>query len=131
MTNFAYTRYSLIHPEIEAKQAEYENEFQALVKNWDDVAQKMWNDEKQEATIINYLSSMSLISAQRLVDDWKKFYKYLFVKYMDGNVKTPREVPAGYKYYAPKVEWPGYDEKWMRSVVNDAGDKLKVPSENK
>ena len=131
VTNFAYTRYSLIHPEIEAKQAEYENEFQALVKNWDDVAQKMWNEEKQEATIINYLSSMSLISAQRLVDDWKKFYKYLFVKYMDGNVKTLREVPAGYKYYAPKVEWPGYDEKWKRAVVKEAGDKLIVPSENK
>ena len=130
VTNFAYTRYSLIHPEIEAKQTEYENMFRALVKNWDDLAQKTLGEGKQETTL-NYLTSMSLITAERLVDDWKRLYKYLFVKYMDGNVKTPREIPAGYKYYAPKVDWPGYDEKWMRSVVNDAGDKLRVPDENK
>ncbi|MBR5642709.1 MAG: C69 family dipeptidase [Salinivirgaceae bacterium] len=129
VSNFAYTRYSLIHPEIEARQTALESKFEACVKAVDKAAQALAADNQDLA--VDYLTDFSVNTAEQLVRDWKDFYKYLFVKYMDGNVKTPREVPAGYKYYAPKVEQPGYDEKWKRSVVNDAGDKLRFPDENK
>ena len=129
VSNFAYTRYSLIHPEVEAKQTAFESKFETCVKAVDNAAQALLADNQNVA--VEYLTDFSVNTAEQLVRDWKDFYKYLFVKYMDGNVKTPREVPAGYKYYAPKVEQPGYDEKWMRSVVNDAGDKLRFPDETK
>ena len=129
VSNFAYTRYSLIHPEVEAKQTAFESKFETCVKAVDKAAQALLADNQTVA--VEYLTDFSVNTAEQLVRDWKDFYKYLFVKYMDGNVKTPREVPAGYKYYAPKVEQPGYDEKWMRSVVNDAGDKLRFPDETK
>lgn len=129
VSNFAYTRYSLIHPEVEAKQTAFESKFETCVKAVDKAAQALLADNQNVA--VEYLTDFSVNTAEQLVRDWKDFYKYLFVKYMDGNVKTPREVPAGYKYYAPKVEQPGYDEKWMRSVVNDAGDKLRFPDETK
>lgn len=129
VSNFAYTRYSLIHPEVEAKQTAFESKFETCVKAVDKAAQALFADNQNVA--VEYLTDFSVNTAEQLVRDWKDFYKYLFVKYMDGNVKTPREVPAGYKYYAPKVEQPGYDEKWMRSVVNDAGDKLRFPDETK
>ena len=130
VSNFAYTRYSLIHPEVEAKQTAFESKFETCVKGFDKMAQKLIEDNHEEQAVL-YLTCMSINTAEQLVRDWKDFYKYLFVKYMDGNVKTPCEVPAGYKYYAPKVEQPGYDEKWKRSVVNDAGDKLRFPDETK
>ena len=129
VSNFAYTRYNLIHPEVEAKQTAFESKFETCVKAVDKAAQALFADNQNVA--VEYLTDFSVNTAEQLVRDWKDFYKYLFVKYMDGNVKTPREVPAGYKYYAPKVEQPGYDEKWMRSVVNDAGDKLRFPDETK
>ena len=34
--------------------------------------------------------------------EWKDLYKFLFTKYVDGNVKEKRPVPAGYKYVTPK-----------------------------
>jgi dipeptidase len=127
--NLAYTRYSLIHPEIEAQQSAYEAKYQAYVKVMDKAAVELAAENADLAT--EFLTDFSVNTADRLISDWREFYKYLFVKYMDGNVKTPQAVPAGYKYYAPKVEWPGYDEKWKRTVVKEAGDKLIVPSENK
>ena len=127
--NLAYTRYSLIHPEIEAQQGAYEAQYQAYVKVMDKAAVELAAENADLAT--EFLTDFSVNTADRLVSDWREFYKYLFVKYLDGNVMTPQAVPAGYKYYAPKVEWPGYDEKWKRAVVKEAGDKLIVPSENK
>lgn len=127
--NFAYTRYDLIHPEIEAKQNEYESKYQSYVKMIDKGAFDMLSENQDVA--VAFLTDFSCSTAEKLVSDWHDFYKYLFVKYMDGNVKTPQAVPAGYKYYAPNVEQPGYDEKWKRAVVKDAGEKLAVPAENK
>lgn len=127
--NFAYTRYDLIHPEIEARQNEYEGKFQAYVKMVDKGASELISDNQDLA--VDFLTDFSCNTAEKLVSDWRGFYKYLFVRYMDGNVKTPQTVPAGYKYYAPKVEQPGYDENWKRAVVKDAGEKLAVPAENK
>ncbi len=81
VSNFAYTKYDYIHPEIEAT---------------------------------------------KLCADWKVFYQYLFMKYMDGNVKTARAIPEGYKYYAPKVEQPKYSEEFYKAIIDQTGDKLKV-----
>jgi len=125
VSNFAYTRYSIIHPEVEARQKELEDKFQITVKAIDKAALELSNNN--QAAAVGYLTDFSVTTADRLVSDWRKFYNYLFVKYMDGNVKTPQAVPDGYKYYAPKVEWPGYDEKWMRAVVNEVGGKLAFP----
>ena len=62
----------------------------------------------------------------KLCADWKAFYHYLFVKYMDGNVKTPQEKPDGYKYIAPKVEQPKYSDDFYKAIIEQTGDKLKV-----
>ena len=33
---------------------------------------------------------------------WKELYKFLFTKYVDGNVKEKQPVPKGYKYVNSK-----------------------------
>ena len=124
VSNFAYTKYDFIHPEIAEKQAEYE---QGWVKETQKINVKASNIyAKDPAEAVKYLTEYSNNEAMKLCADWKAFYQYLFVKYMDGNVKTDRITPKGYKYYAPKVVQPKYSDEFYKAIINETGDKLKV-----
>ena len=48
------------------------------------------------------------------------------MKYMDGNVKTARPVPPGYKFANPDLKQPGYGEDWYRLIIEKTGDQFKV-----
>ena len=124
VSNWAYTKYDYIHPEIAEKQAEYE---QGWVKETQKISIKASHlYAKDPAEAVKFLTDYSNNEAMKLCADWKAFYQYLFVKYMDGNVKTERITPKGYKYYAPKVEQPKYSDEFYRAIINETGDKLKV-----
>ena len=124
MSNWAYTKYDYIHPEIAAKQAEYEQGWVRSVQNINTKAAEIYAKDPAEA--VKFLTKYSNTEATRLCADWKVFYHYLFVKYMDGNVKTARDIPEGYKYYAPKVEQPKYSDEFYKAIIDQTGDKLKV-----
>ncbi len=124
VSNWAYTKYDYIHPEIEAKQAEYEGTWVKSVQNINTKAAEIYAKDPAEA--VKFLTKYSNTEATRLCADWKVFYQYLFMKYMDGNVKTPREKPEGYKYYAPKVEQPKYSEEFYKAIIDQTGEKLKA-----
>lgn len=122
--NFAYTKYNQIHPEVAKLQAELENEFIAFTSAVDAGALSLLEENKEMA--VDYLTDYSNAVAERTFNTWKDFYQYLFVKYMDGNIKTAVEVPEGYKYIAPKLEQPGYSPEKYRMIIEETGDKLKV-----
>ena len=123
MSNWAYTKYDYIHPEIDKMQHQLEgNWVNTLVPEIDNRA----NGCKNQKEAIRQLTEFSCTQADKLCMTWKNFYHTLFMKYMDGNVKTAREVPEGYKYYAPKVEQPKYDEDFYKVIIDQTGDKLKV-----
>ena len=124
VSNWAYTKYDYIHPEIEARQKEYEEGWVKSVQNINTKAAEIYAKDPAEA--VRFLTKYSNTEAMRLCADWKVFYQYLFMKYMDGNVKTPREKPEGYKYYAPKVEQPKYSDEFYKAIIEQTGDKLKV-----
>jgi len=48
------------------------------------------------------------------------------MKYMDGNIKTKKDVPEGYKYTTPNIKQPGYSNEFYKTIVKETGDKLKV-----
>lgn len=121
VTNFAYTRYNLIHPEVAAKQKELEDNFVALTPVVDERALAIYKKDPKEA--VAYLTDYSCTEADRVTHVWKGFYQYLFMKYMDGNVKTA--VPG---HQNPDMVQPGYGEKFLRKIAEDTGDKLKVPA---
>ena len=125
VSNFAYTRYSLIHPEIEKKQSAYEQEFVKEVANIDAKAQKLLSTDKKQA--VELLTKFSGKSADSVTEDWSNFFKFLFIKYSDGNIKEKVEVPEGYKYHTPKLTQPGYGEEWYKRIATETGDKLKMP----
>jgi len=124
ISNLSYTRYSYIHPEIFNKQQADEMKFIATIPEVDNTAKSLL--ETNPAKAIEVLTDFSVNTGNNAVMDWKNFYGYLFTRFMDGNIKTAVEVPEGYIYQAPKVEQPGYPEWFLRMIVEQTGDKLKV-----
>ena len=124
ISNFAYTRYNLIHPEIEAKQQAAEKEFITMTPAIDEAAAKLYEVDPDMA--LTFLTDYSVSVANNTVLEWKGFYAYLFTRFMDGNVKAPQDIPEGYKYTNPKLEQPGYGESWYKIIVGETGDHFKV-----
>ncbi len=125
VSNFAYTRYSYIHPEIRAEQTKLEGEFLEEITKTDEEALAKYKSDKSAA--VAYLTDFSDNAGNETVKHWRDFYGYLFTKYMDGNIKEKSEVPEGYKYYPAKLQQPGYGEDWYRKIVEETGDHFKVP----
>jgi dipeptidase len=121
VSNLAYTRYSDIHPEIKEKQQKLESDFVKKSNAIDLGAKQLFEVDK--ALAVDFVTDFSVNNANALVYDWKKFYQYLFMKYMDGNIKT--ENPG---FQNPHVKQPGYPENFLRVIVKQTGDKLLVPS---
>lgn len=119
VTNFAYTRYNVIHPDIRKKQKALETQYQAFVQMTDAGAAGMLA-QNREATM-DFLTEFSCNTGNRLVDTWRDFYGYLFARYMDGNIKTA--VPGEKN---PKVEQPALPEWYLRTIIEKTGDKLRV-----
>jgi dipeptidase len=123
VTNFMYTRTSVMLDDFQAKQKELEDKYFRETAEIDKTASELYKKSPKKA--VKYLTDYSVKTGNATVSEWKELYKFLFIKYMDGNIKESRPVPAGYKYVTPKVSQPGYTEEWYRAIVKDAGEKLK------
>jgi dipeptidase len=119
VSNFAYTRWNAIHPEIAEKQKSYEDEFVALTATIDARAKELY--AKNPNLAVNFLTDYSTSTGDRVTHEWKSFYQYLFVKFMDGNIKTPAPGQQN-----PNVSQPGYGDDYLRRIAKETGDKLKV-----
>lgn len=124
VSNFSYTRFNAISPEVRARQAELESKYLALIPAIDNTALELTKDGKEKA--VQFLTEFCTSMGQSTFAEWKALYRYLFVKYMDGNIKT--KVPGQLN---PSVKQPGYSEEWKRMVARETGDKLKVPPAKK
>lgn len=131
VNNWAYSRYNLIHPEIETYQAQLESQYANEVKIIDQQATNLYKQNPAAAT--DFLTSYSAFTGNKLVADWKAFYQYLFMKYMDGNVKNAegrKLLDNGNGKNIPKApKQPGYGKEWERIMIQGTGDRLKVPKE--
>ncbi len=123
VTNFAYTRTRLLIGDLQKKQSELENRYFTETSEVDRIAAALF--EKKPSKAVKYITEYSVNTGNKTVSEWKELYRFLFTKYVDGNVKEARPVPDGYKYYTPAVSQPGYGEDWLRVIVNSTGDKLK------
>jgi dipeptidase len=122
VSNFAYTRYSQIQPDVEVVRDGLEKMFLDRTSAVDAAALKLYETNPAEA--IAYLTDYSNDQASRTFNSYKKLYRYLFLKYMDGNIKYKVEGQQN-----PKVEFPGYSEEFLRRLVKESGEKLKVIKE--
>jgi len=120
VTNFAYSRYNIIHPDVYEKQQAIEKKYIAYTAGVDAAALELYKTNPKLA--VEFLTDYSVNTGNALVAEWKTFYEQLFMKFMDGNVKY--YVPGEQN---PKVEYPGYSEKFKKQIIEDTGDKLKMP----
>jgi len=133
VNNWSYTRYNVIHPEIEQYQQQIENQYSAEVLVVDDLALVRY--KQSPATGREYITAYSVYTGNKLVNDWKIFYQYLFMKYHDGNIKNTegqKLLDNGNGKNIPKMPLqPGYGKEWERIMIQGTGDRLKVPSDGK
>ncbi len=122
--NFAYTRWDAIHPEIEKIQQKMENDFIEFTPAVDKGAMELYAQNPEKA--VAYLTNYSGYAGDYTFKSWKKLYQYLFMKYMDGNIKTAKPVQPGYKFANPDLKQPGYGEDWYRLIIEKTGDRFKV-----
>ena len=120
--NFAYTAWDRIHPDIEKAQSKLEQEFIDNTPAIDAGAQKLY--AKSPELAVNFLTQYSNSMASKTFKTWVNLYHYLFMRSMDGNIKTAMPPQEGYKYVSPTLEQPGYDSTYYKTVVQQTGDKL-------
>ena len=136
-TNFAYMRYDMISADIRKVTDKWENDMLDNVQRVNARVGRMSPAARQ-----NYLTQLSVETAQQLFDRWQKLNNYLLVKYMDGNVKSEHgdvltflDSDGGPAHFVDngngrqipdKIQFPGYNEKWKRAVAADNGETLKV-----
>lgn len=119
VSNLAYTRWNAIYPEVKEKIDAYEQEFVTLTPMIDEKANALYAENHKLATA--YLTDYSTSVSDRVTNEWQDFYRHLFMKFMDGNIKTPN--PG---HQNPNVSQPGYGEEFNRRIATETGDKLKV-----
>jgi len=123
VTNFAYTRTRLLIGDLQKKQSELEDKYMNETINIDKSAEALY--KKSPSKAVKYLTDYSVKSGNNTVIQWKELYKFLFTKYVDGNVKEKQPVPPGYKYCVPKLSQPGYGDEWNRIIVKNTGDQFR------
>ena len=129
VNNWAYTRYNAIHPEIEQYQEQLERKFSSEVNIIDKQASEKFKQNAVAAR--DYITEYSVSTGNKLVENWKVFYQYLFMKYHDGNIKNSegrKLLDNGNGKNIPKApSQPGYGKEWERIMIQGTGDRLKVP----
>lgn len=123
VSNFAYTRYRDIIPEIRAVQKELETQYITNTSLIDEKALELYEQSPELA--IEYLTEYSRAKGAQTFATWKELYKHLFTKFMDGNIKTV--VPDQRN---PKVSQPGYGSDWYKLIVKETGKKFRVIGES-
>jgi len=125
VSNFAYTRYKDMIPEIIAVQKELETKFiNDQVPTIDKKAAELYKSSPKKAQ--EFLTTYSVNTGNDVVKRWKELYGYLFTKYMDGNIKTKDG-----KKQNPKLVQPGYGDQWYWDLIKETRTKFKVIGDSK
>ena len=128
ITNFAYLRYDMMSADIRKVTDRWENDRIAEIPTIDARAVELY--AKKPAKAIAMLTEYSVETAHKMFERWQELDRYMLVKYIDGNVKVEKDgrfEDNGFDERIPAMPlFPGYNEKWKRAVVEDAGETLKV-----
>lgn len=123
VSQFAYSRTSLVDDDVRATQQKLEKGFIRKSAEADLVASEIYAVNPVAA--VNYLTQFSLDAGAECAAEWKGFYHHLMTKYLDGTVRQKPEPREGYKYLTPVIRSPGYGDNWYRLIIRETGDKFK------
>ena len=123
MSNWAYTKYDYIHPEIRKVQQAMETSW--VEKTVPELDKRVMAIKGREAQV-KELTQFSCDQASKMTQAWKKLYQDLFMKYMDGNLNTAVPNQPGHKYTPIKSEHPKYSDEYYQILIEKTGDKYKA-----
>ncbi len=123
VANQAYNRYSQMIPDIRRVQGELENELSTRVAGLDS---ELAGKDLAAASV--HLNNLTDVAAENVTKRYKDLGDYLFVKFLDGNIKKEKDGQFERSADGMPVQptFGGYNERYFRSIVNDAGERLKV-----
>ncbi len=126
IANFVYSRYSVMIGDVRRVQTEIEDRFERNQPVVEVAAQALI--QKDPSAAVEYLTNYSINNAQKATQRYQDLAKYLFVKYMDGNVKKEKDGQFLRNAHGHPVSpnWPGYTQDYYNTVVAGSGDRLKV-----
>lgn len=128
VSNFAYLRYDLMSADIKKVQDELEERFIRATTTVDAEAQRL--HESNPADAVRYLTDYSVTAGNYVEARWEQLFRFLMVKYIDGNVK--RQNPDGsfrrnkYNTCPDHVDNFDYPDWWKKVLIESTGDKLKA-----
>ncbi len=123
VANYAYSKSSMMYPDIQKVQAKWEDYFNSMVKVVDAHVLPMNECEAQQ-----FMTQFSCSQAEESTDAWRKLGEYLLVKYMDGNVKIEKNgafeqnefhIPSG-------IIRPGYPEEFLKKIAPETALEIKL-----
>lgn len=128
VANQAYNRYSQMIGDIRRVQSGLEDGIgDAVAKAATEIAPLDY------AAAQSHLAEVTNFWTAKATADYKNLGDYLLVKYLDGNIKkeddkgfarTPEGMPV-------QPVFGGYNDRYFRSIVDDAGERLKVNEPSK
>lgn len=124
VANQAYNRYSQMIPDIRRVQQGYEKTLEDVVAEAATTLKGMSYAEAQER-----LGRLTDMSAAAVTKDYKRLGDYLFVKFLDGNIKketSPGHFARTATGMPVQPEFGGYNERYFRSIVKETGDRYKI-----
>jgi len=126
VSNWAYTKYNVMIKDIQKVQSRLENFFISTIPAIDKNAEEMY--KKDPIAAREYLTDYSIAMGNYTVDTWRDLGHYLLVKYHDGNVKKEKDGTFERNEWGVPVmpDQPGYPEWWLREIVREHGDKVKM-----
>lgn len=114
VTNYTYTRWSDMIVDVQKVQREYEGRYLANQAEVDRTALDLY--KKDPAKAREYLTQYAAKETAQLHARWRKLGEFLIWKYLDGNVRNEK---GG-------VTHPKAPEDWLRCIVKEHGDVIKV-----
>jgi dipeptidase len=125
VANQAYHRYSQMIGDIRKVQGELEDNFAKQQSVIEAEATSLLTTDRDAA--VRLLTEYSFNAGQNATARYKKLGEYLFVKYLDGNVKKEKDGKFQRNEYGTPVSpnWPGYTQEYYDMQVKGS-DVLKV-----
>ncbi len=128
VANQAYNRYDLMIPDIRKVQGALEDKYQGSREEKDKALTAMVA-AGDKAGYQKTVNEEGAAIAKEATDAYRELGKYLFVKFMDGNMKKTDEngnfikSEHGLPVYP---SFPGYDKKYYENIVKETGDHFLI-----
>lgn len=125
VSNWAYSRWSSIYPDVYSQIIAFENRYLSEVQTIDKQAQLIYESKGADAAV-EFVTQYSVTTGQSLVDAWGKFFGQLFMKFRDGYVITASDDDQACGCNAASNAYP---TNWYGRIVADTGDHYKKPDQ--